>query len=525
MTEIINYHNDIVCEHRERMLNLKKYYPFFQVIANDFSQFLDGRFAYLDMGYIVMAILRFFIEENNFHETDVTYPKYVSFLTECLKRDFGVQTDEQTYREIADFVFDKLKNEGKPFDFTYYDPVEKKKRTARLRMIESRIAEHTVWYTISADAVEFYLDTKEIRSESRISVQQLLLEKMIQAQDFKGGAQVVDRINSEVNRLLSQKNTILSMLSADVRGGIEAYENFVETGIKWFEDEQKLFNKNRELIDKALAKAEKSADGHGNLNGTDAGGADNVSKSFYNTIRDIFELETQLDVAMNKHSQLLSACTDMSKRVDEIIRKAKVSRLRNHFDFKSALKTIMENDDASVLEKMMLPMLKPKVVKTFSLFCLDDAVTMKPDRFEEKELVDSGEVQEIRFADEIEDERISANYSFLMDNLTRRVSECGELHLKDWINWLKEHYGETVLINGDFYSFLVHLCQKMEYAFGGGEAANESFFDEIIAKNFDYKGRFAFEIVYCDGGEMISIGEFAEVSDVIFRKKEAPYGE
>lgn len=44
-------------------------------------------------------------------------------------------------------------------------------------MIESTIRDNIVWYTISPDAVEFYLDTKEIKDESRISVQQLLLEK------------------------------------------------------------------------------------------------------------------------------------------------------------------------------------------------------------------------------------------------------------------------------------------------------------------------------------------------------------
>ena len=41
------------------------------------SQFKDGKYEILDMGYIVMGILRFFIEENNFNEKDVTYPEYL----------------------------------------------------------------------------------------------------------------------------------------------------------------------------------------------------------------------------------------------------------------------------------------------------------------------------------------------------------------------------------------------------------------------------------------------------------------
>ncbi len=48
-----------------------------------------------------------------------------------------------------------------------------------MKLVESTIREDMVWYSISADAVEFYLDTKEIKDESRINVSQLLLEKMI----------------------------------------------------------------------------------------------------------------------------------------------------------------------------------------------------------------------------------------------------------------------------------------------------------------------------------------------------------
>ena len=59
------------------MLNLKKYYPFFKLMDVSFAQFQEGRYEMLDMGYIVMGILRFFIEENNFKEKDVTYPEYL----------------------------------------------------------------------------------------------------------------------------------------------------------------------------------------------------------------------------------------------------------------------------------------------------------------------------------------------------------------------------------------------------------------------------------------------------------------
>ena len=71
-----NMIGEIITEHRERMLNLKKYYPFFRLMDDSFDQYKDGKYCALDMGYILMAVLRFFIEENNFKEKEVTYKEY-----------------------------------------------------------------------------------------------------------------------------------------------------------------------------------------------------------------------------------------------------------------------------------------------------------------------------------------------------------------------------------------------------------------------------------------------------------------
>ena len=55
MSEEYTLVRDIVYEHNERMHNIKKYYPFFKLAETSFSQYKEGRYAGLDMGYIVMA--------------------------------------------------------------------------------------------------------------------------------------------------------------------------------------------------------------------------------------------------------------------------------------------------------------------------------------------------------------------------------------------------------------------------------------------------------------------------------------
>lgn len=74
-----------------------------------FDQYKDGKYCALDMGYILMAVLRFFIEENNFKEKDITYNEYLDFFKLLVKRDFGLELSDEECREAADYVFDKIK--------------------------------------------------------------------------------------------------------------------------------------------------------------------------------------------------------------------------------------------------------------------------------------------------------------------------------------------------------------------------------------------------------------------------------
>jgi hypothetical protein len=475
-------HGDIISDHRERMLNLKKYYPFFRLTETDFSQFKGGKYDILDMGYIVMAILRFFIEENNFKEKDVTYPEYLDFIRGVLTKDFGLSLNEEESKEIGDYIFDKIKNDGKPFDFQYFDPIDRKKRVSRVRMIESTVRNSTVWYSISPDAIEFYLDTKEIRDESRINVQQLLLEKMIRANNFKGGTEVVERINEEVNRLQHRKNEVLALISSDVYAGIEAYEDFVNTGMKWFEDEEKLFRKNRDLIAAALEKIEEK--GH--------------NETYFKIAGEIHELESQLKVAMNKHGELLRACTDMQKLTDEAIMKAKLGKIRSHVEFAGMLQEMIKTDRADILSQMLAPLFKPNIKKTFDLVTIDSALSIKPPRYSEAEKVTRETPEEIVYDDEIEEARIRDNYIFIMDNLYMALKERAEFTLGEFNAMMEKHYSADVLKNADYFSFFVNLCQKTHYTIGG-MPENESFLDAYVSEAFEGAEKVEFEIEQGEG--------------------------
>lgn len=468
MTNQTTMLREIIEEHTDRIRNLKKYYPYFRLAELSLTQYRDGQFACLDMGYITLAVIRFFIEENNFKEKDVTYQEYYAFLRELLKRDFELELEKEEEQELIAFLFDKLKNEGKPFSFDYYDPTDHKRKTMRSRFMDSKIEDGVVYYYITSDAIEFYLDTKEIKDESTINVEQLLLEKLISTQNFRGGTEVARRINNEVGRLMRQKNEVLGILSYDVFAGVEAFEKFMGSTMRWFKEEQKLFNRNSDLIHKALEKAESD------------GEQGDYQSRYYQAIDEIYQLELELKKAIVRHGELLVACIALQKKVGELVEKSKFAALKRSIDFKRMGQKLIERDRADFLEALVMPLFDVHTRKTLHMGRLEDLLMVSPEKTETAEAVLEGEEQAYVYEDEIEDARIQKNYILLFENLLRTLEEKNRITLKEWLEQLKLQLGERSLRNADIYSFLVHLAQKKEYAVREMVEKPDTFLEEAV---------------------------------------------
>ncbi len=468
MTDQTTMLREIIEEHSDRIKNMKKYYPYFRLAETSLSQYREGQFAYLDMGYITLAVIRFFIEENNFKEKDVTYPEYYAFVKELLKRDFDLELEKEEEQDLIAFLFDKLKNEGKPFRFDYYDPADHKKKTMRSRLMDSKIEDGVVYYYITSDAIEFYLDTKEIKDESTINVEQLLLEKMISTQNFRGGTEVARRINNEVGRLMRQKNEVLGILSYDVFAGVEAFEKFMGSTMRWFKEEQRLFARNSDLIHKALERAESD------------GEQGDYQSRYYQAIDEIYQLELELKKAIAKHSELLGACTFLQKKVGELVAKSKFSALKRSLDFKRMGQRLIERDRADLLEALILPLFDVHPGKTLNLGRLEDLLLVSPEKLETVEEISEGQEEIYIYEDEIEDARIQKNYILLFSNLLETLEDKGCVTLREWQEQLRSQLGEAVVKNADYYSFLVHLAQKKEYDIKEIVEQPDTFLEEAV---------------------------------------------
>ncbi len=521
--------NDIISEHSARMQNLKKYYPFFVLSETTFAQYKEGKYGFLDMGYITMASLRFLINENNFHEKDITYEEYESFMSELLRRDFDLDEPKEEEKQLILHIFDKLKNDGRAFEFKFYNPDTKSSQIARVKLIDSRIENGQVLYTITAEGIEFYLDTKEVKDESKINVSQLLLEKMITSNNFKGGIDVVKRINAQVIKLKAEKENVLKLLGMDIFEGNKAYTEYMDTIAKWFSEEQKLFAKNKALVDKAIKKAEFE-----NSQSVDPDGQGGAKLLRSKALEEISSLENELKKTIYNHSQLISETVELSQMADKIIGQAKLRKLRPVFDFRQSLVNIMKQDDPSLMAHVVMPLFAPRIEKTFSIKSIDNMLTLKSEDKQQGEKVEKASLDlDFKYEDEILDEKISHNFAMLFVQLLDQLKKWNKLSLKEFNGILEIKFTKDIYENRDYYAFLVHLAGKREYNMKQMLIKQDTMLEEMVISHMTEEEKAEYENMEFTiefGGEEIELGALGDnketspdrfvVTDMHFERKQ-----
>ena len=196
------------------------------------------------------------------------------------------------------------------------------------------------------------------------------------------------------------------MLSYDVFAGAKAYETYMETVGKWFAEEQKLFAKNKALVDKAVAKA--------NFENLTNGSA---------RMDEISELELELKKTILKHGSLINSTIELQNISDNMIQKAKLKRLRPVFDFEQELQKMIKEERPDKMALILAPLFLPAINKSFSMTSIDNILTLRTEDeaktvTAKKENVDSG----FRYEDELQEEQSGRNYGKLFYELMEVLS-------------------------------------------------------------------------------------------------------
>ena len=483
--------DDILKNQTERMLYLKKYYPFFVLQETTLSQYKEGKYQDLDMGYITMALLRFLIQENHFNGRTVSYPEVEKFLCTVLRRDFELSVSREEETELVRFLFDKIRNDGRPFVFPFYDPESHTKQQGYVRLVESAVKDGDVVYSITSDGIEFYLSTKEVRDESTITTEQLLLEKMIRTENFRGGIDVVRRINLEVARLRKEREETVRLLQADLHEGVRACESYMAQISAWFDEERESFRKNKALVDKAVARM---TSGGIKQDSASSEGSGNAVSGRKNSFRDITLLETELKKTIESHRLLMEEAASLSRMADEMVERGKARQLRPAFDFLMTMRLLQEKDAPELMGMVLSPFFLPRRRKSLAVQSIDKLVN---EAREEEDLTEKREKEAPDLAFEYEDEILSRmigqNFVMLFRELLDRLERWNTVTLPEFNAILEIKFGKEIYRNKDYYAFLVHLAKKESYVMKESFEEPETFLELYASRSFteEEKQRFS----------------------------------
>ena len=109
-------------------------------------------------------------------------------------------------------------------------------------------------------------------------------------------------------------------------------------------------------------------------------------------------------------------------------------------------------------------------------------------------------------------------------SLLGRLLKDESFSLREFTDFLAEKYSEKIYKNGDYYAFLVHLCQKKSYRFDK-KVKQETFLDGIIEEmlgqdDFERFAEVAFRIVMNGDEEMDTLVlNGMQVTNIIFERE------
>lgn len=184
----------------------------------------------------------------------------------------------------------------------------------------------------------------------------------------------------------------------------------------------------------------------------------------------------------------------------------------------------MKKDDITLLGMLVRPIMGLNTQKTLGIKRIEDLITYKPGRDDKAELITDTVPENIVYDDELEDERIRANYSALIKVLLSLLKRRNCIDLRTFNECAARIFGEELFENGDYYSFIVHLCQKKEYSFEADRQKPETFLDEIFhdcAQTPEYASCLGthFTITPADPPDEIELAEGFTISNIHFTKQ------
>ena len=191
-----------------RIANLKKYYPYFEIKNLNKT---TPKYEKFNFEIILLGIIGFLLQEVEVKQRKVVYSdikQFIKLYTERIYED--TNWDDNSILEFANYILNKIQNNGIPFEYEIYSLKNSKSEEHYVRyvMFTHDEKDGKNYYGLTAEGIDFYLQTKEFGEESKVTIHLLLLQKMIENDDYDSALSHIINVNAEVRAIILKKRCL-----------------------------------------------------------------------------------------------------------------------------------------------------------------------------------------------------------------------------------------------------------------------------------------------------------------------------
>jgi len=442
----ISLAEEFIEETDSRLEQVKLFLPIMEILKRRRTE--DEILRYVPE--LCFLVLSFLIYEGKLKHRGLTFRNIQTFLRKSLKIVSAGDFNDQTIREITSEILDALQNGGRNFVMSTFSIKTGSFRDKFVKFIEvKQSVEGILEYFITEQGVEFFLKTKEFPDETKITINLLLFQKQMEKGAFGFAYETVRRLNMEVQKKKDRKFTILESLLYGRLDHGEAYSNYHKSIMTQFEEEAELFDAAVKNVHDVFGEyVEKMNSG-------------NLTVREERAFKLIRIIEKEISRAQTLHTELLKEAAKFTDEYDRTLAIRRRSIFTERFNFQGEFeKLITGNDNPGKLKYLFEPLLNPKIPKAFNPIRIFMPQRIARDREEDKDTADNTADTGRDTLDKRVSRRVRENFVLYAANLLDTLQHDNKTRLVDFCDSLKSRYGDEILYNGDFISFLIELNRE-----------------------------------------------------------------
>lgn len=438
-----NY-EQIISEIPTRQEHLSKYAPFFSISETMKS----GKYKQFSPTTIVLGTMSFMLYEGKLKDKGLFFSEIQEFLNKLISTHYGKILNEKESIDFTKDVLDKLSNKGLKFPYKYLNPMKNSEYVEYVQYItatpDRKTGTHK--YSLTNAGIEFLLNTKEFGDESKISIYLLLLQKQLKSNNLEDVLNKLVSINAEIKKQIEEKEELVDWLVYAPNDRFEEYLDYKSRVVATLRDEEQMFLSTRQQV----LRYEQDY-------------MDNLSKNEKMKIENapilLEKINRELEKNMINHQALLHGMVALSDEIPKI-RADRVKRLfKSSFNFEYYGNELLKLDNFENLRYIIDPLLKPKSLKGFNINKIGEMFNYKAkvNNKEKKEVYEEKHLGDVYTIEDETMDRLKCNYFFYMRELLKLLKSNSSIDLEIFISHLNDNFGEDIITNRDFISFVYGL--------------------------------------------------------------------